>query len=103
MKLKDLGYAVETWTISLLTKHIKTHARETEYERLSTIIESRVYPQQEQYQTVILDEDQSWFPGTKPCRRLVPVPCRVNACNPIFYRLGLQLILSSVGILCAYS
>ena len=43
MKPKDLGYAAETWTTSSLTKHIRTHAKEAGYERLSTITESGVY------------------------------------------------------------
>ena len=43
MKPKDLGYAAEVWTTSSLTKHIRTHAREAGYERLSTITESGVY------------------------------------------------------------
>lgn len=43
MKPKDLGYAAEVWTTSSLTRHIRTHAREAGYERLSTITESGVY------------------------------------------------------------
>ncbi len=43
MKPKDLGYAAETWTTSSLTKHIKTHANEAGFNRLSTITESGVY------------------------------------------------------------
>lgn len=43
MKPKDLGYAAEVWTTSSLTKHIRAHAREAGYERLSTITESGVY------------------------------------------------------------
>lgn len=43
MKPKDLGYAAEVWTTSSLTKHIRAHARENGYERLSTITESGVY------------------------------------------------------------
>ena len=43
MKPKDLGYAAETWTTSSLTKHIRSHAKEAGYERLSTITESGVY------------------------------------------------------------
>lgn len=43
MKPKDLGYAAEVWTASSLTRHIRTHAREAGYERLSTITESGVY------------------------------------------------------------
>lgn len=42
-KLKDLGYAAETWTNSALTKHIRQHAEEAGYQRLSTISESSVY------------------------------------------------------------
>lgn len=43
MKPKDLGYASETWTTSSLTKHIRSHAKEAGYERLSTITESGIY------------------------------------------------------------
>lgn len=43
MKPKDLGYAAETWTISLLTKHINKAAKEAGFDRLSTITESGVY------------------------------------------------------------
>ena len=43
MKPKDLGYATEVWTTSSLTKHIRTYARESGYERLCTITESGVY------------------------------------------------------------
>ena len=43
MKPKDLGYAAETWTTSSLTKHIRAHAEEAGYKRLSTITESGVY------------------------------------------------------------
>lgn len=43
MKPKDLGYAAETWTTRSLTKHIRAHAKEAGYERLSTITESGVY------------------------------------------------------------
>lgn len=43
MKPKDLGYAAEVWTTSSLTRHIRIHAREAGYERLSTITESGVY------------------------------------------------------------
>lgn len=43
MKPKDLGYAAEVWTTSSLTRHIRTHAREAGYERLSTITDSGVY------------------------------------------------------------
>lgn len=43
MKPKDLGYAAETWTTSLLTKHINKVAKEAGFDRLSTITESGVY------------------------------------------------------------
>ncbi len=43
MKPKDLGYAAETWTTSLLTKHINKAATEAGFDRLSTITESGVY------------------------------------------------------------
>lgn len=42
-KPKDLGYAAETWTNSALTKHIRQHAQEAGYSRLSTISESSVF------------------------------------------------------------
>lgn len=43
MKPKELGYAAETWTTSSLTKHIRAHAKEAGYERLSAITESGIY------------------------------------------------------------
>lgn len=43
MKPKDLGYAAETWTGSLLTKHINKVAKDAGFERLSTITESGIY------------------------------------------------------------
>jgi len=42
-KPADLGYAAETWTTSALTRHIRQHAKEAGYGRLSTISESGVY------------------------------------------------------------
>lgn len=42
-KPKDLGYAAETWTTSLLTKHIRKAAAEAGFDRLTTISESGVY------------------------------------------------------------
>ncbi|MCR5406017.1 MAG: IS630 family transposase [Lachnospiraceae bacterium] len=42
-KPKDLGYAAETWTTSLLTKHIHKTAAEAGFDRLTTISESGVY------------------------------------------------------------
>lgn len=42
-KPTDLGYAAETWTTSALTKHIRKHAQEAGYQRLSTISESGVF------------------------------------------------------------
>lgn len=42
-KPKDLGYAAELWTTPALTKHIREHAKEAGYERLSNISESGVY------------------------------------------------------------
>ncbi len=43
MKPKDLGYAAETWTTEALTKHIRSHAAEAGFERLSKISSSSVY------------------------------------------------------------
>ena len=43
MKPKDLGYAAETWTNEALTKHIRTHAAEAGFERLTSISASSVY------------------------------------------------------------
>lgn len=43
IKPKDLGYVAETWTISLLIKHIRTYTKEAGNERISTITESGVY------------------------------------------------------------
>lgn len=42
-KPKDLGYAVETWTNSALTRHIRQHAAAAGYQRLTTISESSVF------------------------------------------------------------
>lgn len=42
-KPTDLGYAAEIWTTPALTKHIRRHAAEAGYERLSTISESGVF------------------------------------------------------------
>lgn len=38
----DLGYAAETWTRALLTKHINQYAEQAGYIRLSTISQSKV-------------------------------------------------------------
>ena len=38
----DLGYAAETWTRALLTKHINKYAEQAGYIRLSTISQSKV-------------------------------------------------------------
>ena len=40
---KELGYAAETWTNAALTKHIREHAKEAGFDRLSTVSESSVY------------------------------------------------------------
>ncbi len=42
-KPTDLGYAAETWTNPALTRHIRQHAEEAGYGRLSTISESSVF------------------------------------------------------------
>jgi len=42
-KPTDFGYDAETWTTPALTRHIRNHAREAGYERLSTISESGVF------------------------------------------------------------
>jgi len=42
-KPTDLGYAAETWTTPALTRHIRQHAQEAGYGRLSTISESGVF------------------------------------------------------------
>ncbi len=43
MKPRDLGYAAEIWTTEALAKHIREHASEAGFERLSTISTSGVY------------------------------------------------------------
>ncbi len=42
-KPKGLEYTAETWTNSALTRHIRQHAVAADYQRLTTILESRVY------------------------------------------------------------
>lgn len=42
-KPKDLGYAAETWIAEALARHIRSHAAEAGYDRITTVSTSGVY------------------------------------------------------------